>query len=163
MCFVPALVFADSSSIYKSGELFPSTDIYGRLIVCDDGANVRHLQCDTSGGLALGGSATSEGTVAHAVINVDGADSDVLVAALAAKKIKVLGYTVLCDGAVNITFEDGDGTDVTGDMPIATNGGVSAAVSQYGQFETPVANKSLNLLKSAAQSCDGHLTYMYVD
>lgn len=100
--------------------------------------------------------------VKYAVINVDGADSDSVIAAVVGMKIRVLGYTIVCDGASTVTFEDGDGTDITGAMPLAANGGVSASVNQLGQFQTPVANKSLNILKGSAVSCDGHITYVEV-
>jgi len=77
----------------------------------------------------------------------------------------VLGYVLACDGAATVTFEDGDGTDVSGAIPLVANGNLTvvAPASPIGYFETPVANKALSLLKSAAVSCDGHLTYVEVD
>lgn len=123
--------------------------------------NVANISAIAQSANILNGATSS--VVKYAVINVDGADADVVIAAVAAKKFRVLGYTMNCDGAGDVTFEDGDGTDVTGAIPFAANGSVSAAVSALGQFQTPVANKALSILKSAAVSCDGHLTYIQID
>jgi hypothetical protein len=46
-------------------------------------------------------------------------------------------------------------------MSLAANGGVSAPYNPLGHFET-TANTTLNLNLSAAQSVDGHLTYIEV-
>lgn len=131
-----------------------------------------YSECTLSGNVdvtsaAVSGDAIEDGgssvEVKYAAINVDGADSDSIIAAVADKKFKVLGYAVVCDDIVNITFEDSDGTDFTGAMPLAANGGVSYSASPYGAFETTTANKALHLLKSAAVNCDGHITYAEID
>jgi len=137
-----------------------------------DGDNAP-LQVDAVGGLFTSSKARGdvvadnddEATVKFATIATDGADADDVVAAVASKKIKVLGYVVYCSAATDITWEDGDGTDISGTINLVANGnlGVVAPVNPIGYFETPVANKSLALLKSGAVDCDGHLTYIEVD
>ena len=103
-------------------------------------------------------------TISFAAINVDGADSDEIIAAVTGDKLRVFSYNIKCSGAVNITFEEGGGTDLTGAIPLTANGDLGAPMNcgQFGCFETS-AGEALNLLKSAAVNCDGHITYAAVD
>lgn len=103
--------------------------------------------------------------VKFAVINVDGADADAIIAAVAGKKLRVLGYVIKCSGAVNLTWQDGAAAVSSGVIPLTANGdlGIIAPISPTGWFETATAGQTLVLLKSGAVSCDGHLTYVEVD
>lgn len=107
--------------------------------------------------------ADKHAVVKYAKIDIAGADSDTVISAVASKKFKVLGYVIGCAGATTITFEDGDLTDLTGNISLAANAILAVAPHELGQFETPTANKNLQILKSAAVDCDGHITYIEVD
>lgn len=100
--------------------------------------------------------------VAFKAINVDGADSDEIIAAVGGFRQKILTYVVVCDGATTITFEDTDGTDLSGAISLAANGGISANSSVVGLMQTSVG-KGVKLLKSAAVNCDGHISYVLLD
>jgi len=142
--------------------LFIPVAVWGQSGTCrDSDGNLIYPPC---GGDELY-DADDRATVKFAKIATDGADADDIVSAVASKKIKVLGYLVACSAATDITFEDGDGTDISGTINLVANGNLTAVapVNPLGWFETPTANKSLALLKSAAVDCDGHLTYIEVD
>lgn len=100
----------------------------------------------------------------YAVIDHASIGNNTLVAAVAGKKIRVLGFFLVAAGAVNARFEsDADGTALTGVMTLAAaSDGVSSGFNPIGWFET-VAGELLNLELSAAVSVDGVLAYVLVD
>jgi hypothetical protein len=86
-----------------------------------------------------------------------------IVAAVAGKKIRVLGFFLVSAGTVVTRFESGTGgTALTGQMTMAVNVVQSSGFSPVGWFET-VAGELLNLELSAAVSVDGGLVYVLVD
>lgn len=98
-------------------------------------------------------------TPLFAVINTSSTGNTALVAAVTSKKIRVLAYTLVCDAAVAVKFTSGaGGTDLTGAMSFAANGGASAPFSQLGHFETAAAT-ALVLNLGAAVGVRGHLVY----
>lgn len=108
---------------------------------------------------------TSAGPVKFAKIDVAASGDNTIVAAVAAsapepaKKIRVLGYVLVADGAVTAQWQSGAaGTALSGAMSLAANGGVSAPFSPVGQFET-VAGALLNLSLGGAVGVRGHLVY----
>lgn len=95
---------------------------------------------------------------------IDGATSgdNTLVAAVTAKKIRVLALFLVAAGTVNVRFESGaGGTALTGQMNLIANTGFSLPYNPAGWFET-ASNTLLNMELSAAISCDGCLTYIEV-
>lgn len=63
---------------------------------------------------------------------------------------------------VGAAFEDGaGGTELTGQMAFAANGGIACPFNPVGWFETS-ANTLLNLELDAAANVRGHLTYIVV-
>lgn len=95
---------------------------------------------------------------------VDGATSgdNTLVAAVTAKKIRVLALFLVAAGTVNVRFESGaGGTALTGQMNLIANTGFALPYNPIGWFET-ASNTLLNMELSAAVSCDGCLTYIEV-
>jgi hypothetical protein len=100
----------------------------------------------------------------YAVIDDALSPDNTIIAAVAGKKIRVLGFFLVAAGAVNARFEsDTGGTALTGVMTLAAAGdGVSSGFSPAGWFET-VAGELLNLELSGAVSVDGALTYVLVD
>lgn len=101
-------------------------------------------------------------TPKFAVISGATSGNNTLVAAVTSKKIRVLSYTIVAAGDVDVRFEDGaGGTALTGVMSLTTNSGVSVAFSPVGHFET-TANTLLNMELSAAVQVSGHLAYVEV-
>jgi hypothetical protein len=100
-------------------------------------------------------------TPKHAAISASQAGSNVLVAAVPGKQIRVLQYVLVAAGAVGAEFRSGSASALTGSMPLAANGGVGVSASVLGHFETALG-EALTLNLSAAVSVAGHLTYVEV-
>jgi hypothetical protein len=101
-------------------------------------------------------------TPKFAIIDAALSGNNTIVAAVASKKLRVLAYTLIATGAVNVRWESGaDGTALSGVMNLTTNSGMSPAFCPVGLFET-AAGVLLNLELSGAVSVDGHLTYIEV-
>ena len=100
----------------------------------------------------------------YAVIDDALSPDNTIVAAVAGKKIRVLGFFLVAAGAVTARFEsDTGGVALTGQMTLAAGDPfVASGFNPLGWFET-VAGKLLNLELSAAVSVDGALTYVLVD
>ena len=102
-------------------------------------------------------------TPKFAVIDAATSGNNSIVAAVAAKKIRVLQASGIAAGAVNVRFESGaDGTALTGQMNLTTNSGFVYNFSPVGWFQT-ATNTALNLELSGAVSVDGCLVYVEVD
>lgn len=100
--------------------------------------------------------------IKRAVIDHASNGDNTLVAAVTGKKIRVLQFVIVSAGSVTVRFESGaSGTALTGQMTLATGGGVSSGWNPAGHFET-VAGALLNLELSAGVSVDGYLTYVLV-
>jgi hypothetical protein len=100
-------------------------------------------------------------TPKFAVISASSSGNNTLVAAVTSKKIRVLAYNLIGNGAVNVKFQSGaGGTDKTGLKYIAAaGGGICAPFSPAGWFET-AANTLLNLNLSGAVAVGGELVYI---
>lgn len=85
-----------------------------------------------------------------------------IVAAVAAKKIRVLSWQVVCNAANNVKWQSHvTPTDLTGLHYFAINGGVVATFSPIGYFET-IVGEALDINLSAAQAVGGSLVYIEV-
>jgi hypothetical protein len=105
---------------------------------------------------------TTSLTPKYAVIDDASSGNNTIVAAVAAKKIRVLALFMVAGGDVDVRFEDGaGGTALTGQMDLTTNSGFVLPFNPVGWFET-TANTLLNLELSGAVSCDGSLVYVEV-
>lgn len=118
------------------------------------------------GGVSLESSSMYNGTTAltpkFAVISASSSGNNTIVAAVTSKKIRVLGYVLVANGAVNVKFQSAaGGTDKTGLLYLAANGGVASNFSPVGLFET-VAGELLNLNLSGAVAVGGHLVYVEI-
>jgi hypothetical protein len=79
-----------------------------------------------------------------------------IVAAAAARKVKVVSYVLVADAAGTAKWQSAS-TDKTGAMSLGANGGVAASGQPTAHlFETAV-NEALNLTTTAA--CKGHISY----
>lgn len=81
-------------------------------------------------------------------------------AGLTGQIIRVHSYVIVATTAVSFTFEDSDGTDATGAMPLGANGGVAALWNPEGHFSL-AANKGLSFNLSSGVLVAGHVTYSY--
>jgi hypothetical protein len=96
-------------------------------------------------------------TIKHAVIDAASGDN-AIVAAVAGTRFRVLGYALVVTAATDVRFEDGaGGTALTGQMPLAANGGLVCPPTHLGYFETATDNTALSL--ECTQDVDGHITY----
>ena len=94
------------------------------------------------------------------IINATLLGSNIVIAAVPTKKIRVLQYSLVCQTAVSIYFEF-SGVFLTGIMTFANNGGISSPFSPVGLFET-LAGYSLLINLSVANVVGGHLVYIEV-
>lgn len=110
------------------------------------------LKVTNPDGSVVGG-ATS--TVYHASINQGAAGTDILVAAQTGLKVRVISYAVVVGSAATVKFT-GSG-DLTGAMPLAANGGISA-VGDKPLFST-TAGQALSIVTTGA-AAKGYLSYV---
>lgn len=97
-------------------------------------------------------------TLLFASISTAASGATQLVAADATRKIKVVGYTVVCAAAVTVKFQSA-AVDLTGAMPFAANGGAAPTGQPSAHlFETAV-NAALNINLGGAVQVSGHLAY----
>lgn len=101
-------------------------------------------------------------TPLFAAIDATTNPDNTIVAAVAAKKIRVLAAFLVAAGTTTVRFESGAGGGaLTGQMNLVANTGFVLPFNPAGWFETGV-NTLLNLELSAAVSVDGSLTYITV-
>lgn len=92
-------------------------------------------------------------------IDVAASGDNTIVAADASNKIKVTDYSIVCDAAVAARWKSGAGTNLSGAMSFAANGGIMAAAGAgRWLFETAV-NQALVLNLGGAVGARGHATY----
>lgn len=107
-------------------------------------------------------SGTTALTPKFAVIDAASSGDNTIVAAVTAKKIRVLSLFLVSAGTVTTRFEAGaGGTALTGQMSLVANTGFALPYNPKGWFETTSA-ALLNLELSAAVSVDGALSYIEV-
>lgn len=100
----------------------------------------------------------------YAAISASSSGNTTMVAAVPERRIRVLSYTVVADSAVVVKWKSGS-TDISGDMSLAANGGMSPNSSGLspagfvGLFETGIG-EGLILNLSSAVAVGGHLTYV---
>lgn len=102
-------------------------------------------------------------TPKFAKIAASSSGNNTLVAAVTAKKLRVVCYNFVVAGAVNVKFQSAaSGTDLTGLKTFAAaGGGMGAGYNPVGWFET-VSGELLNLNLSGAVVVGGELTYIEV-
>ena len=117
-------------------------------------------------GAALMTDVIHDGTTAltpkYAIIDAASSGDNTLVAAVTAKKLRVLALYMVSAGTVSARFESGAaGTALSGQMNLVANSGFTLPFNPVGWFETG-SNVLLNLELSGAVSCDGSLVYVEV-
>lgn len=94
-----------------------------------------------------------------AIINATASGDTEVVAAVADRKIRVIGLLFGAADGVSVKFKSGS-NDLTGAMPQAENGGVSCGVPG-GIFETN-AGEALNINLSSAVAVGGVVSYLLI-
>lgn len=105
---------------------------------------------------------TTQLTPKFAAINASASGVTTVIAAVASKKLRILGFFLITNGAVNVNFQSHTTTTTkTGTLYCAANGGVSSGFGQFGWFET-VAGEALDINLSGAVSVGGQIVYVEV-
>lgn len=100
--------------------------------------------------------------IMFAVINASSSGNNTLVAAdTIGRKIKVLSYTFVAGGTVNVTFKSSGGTALSGAMPFILNSGAVAPPSSpaQGPYMQTLANEGLVMNLDSAIAVTGHMSY----
>lgn len=92
-------------------------------------------------------------------INVAAGGDNVLLAAVATKKIKVVSYVCVAAAAVSVKFKSDPATDLGGAMAFAANGGVAMAGNTHAHLLETAVNQALILNLSAGVNVSGHFSY----
>lgn len=101
-------------------------------------------------------------TPSFATIQTSTSGASQVVAAVAAKRIRVTALCVVTSAATNVKFQSHvTPTDVTGLFYCALNGGIVLGHNPVGWFQT-VAGEALDINLSAANATGGCLTYVTV-
>ncbi len=109
--------------------------------------------------VSVGNGATDEAVLFASFSDATG-DRNVVVAANATKKIRVLSYTLNAAGGANTVTWETATTALAGAMDIVDNASLHASCV-HGLMET-VANEALNLSMTAATLVAGHVTYVLI-
>lgn len=101
-------------------------------------------------------------TPKFAVLTASASGVTTLVAAVAAKKLRVLALSLVANGSVNAKFQSHvTPTDKSGLYYLAANGGFVLPVNQFGWFET-IAGEALDINLSGAVAVGGNIVYIEV-
>lgn len=122
-------------------------------------ATARYVQVNSSGHVVI--DAKKEQTILFASIDTTTSGDNTIVAADATKKIKVLSYSFVCAGTVNVRWKSGAGTNLSGAMPYIANTGMTTGpgTPAGGHLLETAVNTALVLNLSAAVQVSGHLSY----
>src|SRR5262245_53502402 len=100
--------------------------------------------------------------VQNVAVSVATSGNNTAVAAVTGRKIRVLAWSFVADGAVTWKFQSGaGGTDLTGAFSLAANGIHPGAFNPMGWCET-AAGALLNIVLGGAVGLRGSLTYVEV-
>ncbi len=97
-------------------------------------------------------------------VNIASSGDNTVAAAVASRKLRVIGGLLMAGGTVGVRFESGaSGTALTGIMPLIANVGfiIPTVPPEIGHFETAV-NTLLNIELSGAIDLDGWLLVVEV-
>ncbi len=102
------------------------------------------------------------GTVPQfSAISVSSSGDNTIVAGVPSKQIRVLGYDLVCAGAVVVTWKSSTAGAISGPKSFAANGGESKPESITGLLQTAVG-EGLVLNLGGNVSVGGELTYVLI-
>lgn len=90
-------------------------------------------------------------------ISASASGDTVLVSPAANRKVKVTSYTLVAAAGVVVKFTDETG-DLTGAMPMSSNGSIVGGYNPEGHFVTRLG-EDLEINLSLAVAVAGHMTY----
>lgn len=164
---IEALITATNAALGSLSVSGPLTDAQLRASAVPTSVSSQPARTATTDniGAKLGTDAIMNGTTAltpkFAVIAASSSGDNQIVAAVSGKKIRVLAYNMVANGAVNAKFQS-DATDKTGLKYFdAAGAGICAPFNPVGWFET-VAGEKLDLNLSGAVAVGGELVYVEV-
>lgn len=97
--------------------------------------------------------------VKRAAISAASAGNNTIVAAVSGKEIVVVQFGIVADAAVTVKFQSAaGGTDVTGAMSFAANGGIAPPYCEVGHFKT-ASGALLNMVLGGAVGVRGWIVY----
>lgn len=140
----------DPSGVTSPVQLAAGTALAGQMIASQE-----------TGTLYNGSTAL---TPKYVIISCGSSGTNNLLAAVTSKKIRVLAYNFITNGAVNVKFVSdaaGSPANKTGLKYCVANMGIVAPYNPLGWFET-VAGKTLDIDLSAAIAIGGELLYVEV-
>lgn len=99
---------------------------------------------------------------AFAKVDTSTSGDNTIVAAEAGRKIKLLSYVLVADGAVFVRWKSGASTNLSGRLSLAANGGAVAppANPDAGPWLETSAGEALVLNLSGAVEVGGHISYV---
>jgi hypothetical protein len=100
-------------------------------------------------------------TILFASIDVATSGDNTIVAADATRKIKVLSYSLVCDGTVSVRWKSGAASNLSGAMSFVANTGIAppGGTPAGGHIMETAVNQALVLNLSGAVGARGHLSY----
>ena len=98
--------------------------------------------------------------VLRAIVDATASGDTVIVAAVAGKRIRVLGLILVGSAAVTVRFRSGV-TPISAGFPLAANGGMAPPVTAHGWAQTTV-NEALNLNLSGIANVGGQILYCLI-
>lgn len=90
-------------------------------------------------------------------INASSLGANTVISAVAGKYHLAMSYVLVCAADNVVTFQDSDGTVLSGPMSLSATGGISAPRCAEGHFKVPVGKGLVINLGTAAQ-VGGHIT-----
>ena len=101
-------------------------------------------------------------TPKYAAVTASASGATTVIAAVASKKLRILGGFLVCTSAVTVKFQSHTTTaTATGTMPFGVNGGIAIPFSPVGWFET-VAGEALDISLGGAVAVGGEIVYVEV-
>lgn len=137
--------------IYASRLQAYSTAAAGYVDVLADASGILQTSAGASGA-----------TILYASIDCSSSGDNTIVGADATHKITVVSYLLVVTSAVSVRWKSGAGTNKSGAVPIAANGGVAIAGSAQSPLLETAVNAALVLNLSGATQVSGHLSYTLV-
>lgn len=119
---------------------------------------VKMTQPGATGSVAISSIPTGNGrTLLYGIISQGGAGTTSLVTADGTRHIKVVSYVVVISAIGNCKFIDGSG-DLTGNLPLVANSGVSAISDAATPLFQTAINSALSIVTTGGAAF-GHFTY----
>jgi hypothetical protein len=102
-------------------------------------------------------------TVKRAFANATASGETTVVAAVVAKKIRVLAYAIgPVSAAVNVYFDNATDGAVSSTKYLAANGGMGRGLNHFGHFQTGTNNEALRINLSTTANVGVEVTYIEV-